>query len=1006
MSEPSPQRAEVSASDLSARLNARLQLVMEVGRASLTKLDMGELLNTVAQSIHRHFAYYDVTIFLVDYDAQECILVAQSGALRAESIRGYRQKLSVGIVGWVAQNGKAVLCNDVRKDPRFFLGFKGEENLLSELAVPIRLHDRTVGVINVERREVNTFDENDLTALETLAGQVAQAIANAQLFEQTRLLLELNSSIVQALPSGLCVLDASRHVVFASPIFCQMVGCDSRSAKGLAVGDVLPAALLADAGLEKGIGSVLERGEAMAWQDASLRGPSGDRRLNIRITPARMPEGNGVLLVLEDVTELRRAAALAEERRGLLDLIVSHVSVAVISFDLEAKFTFWGTGAERLFGYGRDELLGKATPFDFFGPNFKELLDRCRAAGSVEAESTLRRKDGGVVPVLIVLGKLFDRAGAHVGYSAVVLDITERRKSAEALLREKQKLEHVVAVIGAGLALIDKNRRIVWANRTIEEWFGGGKSVEGKICHEIYCRRGQPCKNCPADQCFASGLNCEVEVALARSDGAMRQFHHAVTPVLGPDGKVDHILKLTLDVTEQSKKVYQLSRLRQLSEMMQGVLDLDRLLHLVLTCVTAGQALGFNRAILLLVDKNRNVIEGCMGVGPGSGEEAGRIWSQITRDSPTLEDLLARYDRDRLTRESPMDRAARRISIPLEDRGHIIVACALGRKPIIVEDAARDPRVRDDLRQLLGSRQFVMAPLISRNEPVGVILADNIYSGQPITLEHVELLSMFANQAGTAIANAENYDEMQREKGHLEEAYRDLGEAQDRLVRSERLVAIGRMATHVAHEIRNPLVTVGGFANALVQHPDAPREVVARHAAIIADEVRRLETILARVMDFTRPPQPALSQVELMPIIRDTLEQLQERIARQRIVVTTDIPDPSVQLFLDRDQMKQVFLNLFQNALDVMREEGRLTVTVGEEPERVVVTVANTGEPIRPEDVPKLFEPFFSTKPGGTGLGLAVTQKIVQDHGGDIRCVSSLERGTEFLISLPRRSRA
>jgi len=1006
VSEPSPQRVELSASEQSARLNARLQLVMEVGRASLTKLEMGDLLNTVAQSIHRHFAYYDVTIFLVEQEAQECILVAQSGAIRAESIRGYRQKLSVGIVGWVAQNGQPILCNDVRKDPRYIVGFRGEEELLSELAVPIRLHDRTVGVINVERREVNAFDESDLTALETLAGQVAQAIANAQLFEQTRLLLELNSSIVEALPSGLCVLDANRRVLFASPIFCQLVGCDSRTAKGLAVGEVLPAALLSDSRLEKAISAVLERGETQAWQDVTLKTPAGDRLLNIRVTPARMPEGNGVLLVLEDVTELRRAAALAEERRGLLDVIVSHVSVAVISCDLAAKFTYWGTGAERLFGYKRDELLGKATPFDFFDPNFKELLERCRTAGAVEAESAIRRKDGGSVPVLIVLGKLLDRAGTHVGYSAVVLDITERRKAAEALLREKQKLEHVVAVIGAGLALIGKDRRILWANRTIEEWFGGGKSVEGKICHEIYCRRGQPCQNCPADQCFLTGLNCEAEVALTRSDGAMRQYHHAVTPVMGPSGEVDHILKLTLDVTEQSKKVYQLSRLRQLGEMMQGVLDLDRLLHLVLTCVTAGQALGFNRAILLLVDKNRNVIEGRMGVGPGSGEEAGRIWSQITRDSPTLEDLLARYDRDRLAQESPMDRAARRISIPLEDRNHIIVACALGRKPIIVEDAARDRRVRDDLRQLLGSRQFVMAPLISRNEPVGVILADNIYSGQPITLEHVELLSMFANQAGTAIANAENYNEMQLDKKHLEEAYRDLGEAQDRLVRSERLVAIGRMATHVAHEIRNPLVTVGGFANALLQHPDASRDVVVRHAQIIADEVRRLETILARVMDFTRPPLPALREMELTPIIRSTLDQLQERIVHQRVTVITELPDPSVRLHLDPDQMKQVFLNLFQNALDVMREEGRLTVTVRPEPERVVITVGNTGEPVRPEDVPKLFEPFFSTKPGGTGLGLAVTQKIIQDHGGDIRFVSSLERGTEFIVTLPRRARA
>ena len=265
-----------------------------------------------------------------------------------------------------------------------------------------------------------------------------------------------------------------------------------------------------------------------------------------------------------------------------------------------------------------------------------------------------------------------------------------------------------------------------------------------------------------------------MEVALVRSDGALRQYHHAVTPVLDENGQVDHVLKLTLDVTDQTKKVYQLSRLRQIGELMQGVLDLDRLLHFVLTCVTAGQALGFNRALLFLVDKDRNVLEGKMGVGPASAEEAGRIWSQITREAPTLEDLLARYDRAVPRTPSMLDQLARGICIPLSDTSHIAVACAFGRRPIIVSRPFEDPRVSEDFRRLLGSREFVLAPLIARGEPVGVILADNLFSGQPISEEHVELLSMFANQAAIAIENAGNYRRLQEEKMHLEAAYRDL----------------------------------------------------------------------------------------------------------------------------------------------------------------------------------------------------------------------------------------
>jgi PAS domain S-box-containing protein len=861
-----------------------LNLIFEVGRATLSKLEMGDLLATTAQVIQRHFGYYDVSIFLLDPEAQECVLVAHAGDFKAEGVKGYRQKLSVGIVGWVAGHGQTLLANDVRKDPRHIVAFQGEELLLSELTVPIRLHGKTLGVINVERREVNAFDDSDVMTMETLSDQLAQAIANAQLFEQTHLLLDLNRSILDAVPSSLCVLDSQMRILFANPRFCRFFGRTEEEVHALDIRQLMPPALFQQGGLESAIQRAATQTEPLSCPELPVQPPNQPQRyFNVHVAPTQIPEGGGVLLLFED--------------------------------------------------------------------------------------------------------------------------ITDRRRAAEELLREKQKIEHVVDLIGAGLALIGKDRRILWANRTISEWFGQGGPVEGRRCHEIYCRRDTKCASCPAEQCFATGVNSEIEVALVRSDGALHQYHHAVTPVLGENGQVDHVLKLTLDVTDQTKKVYQLARLRQFGELMQGVLDLDRLLHFVLTCVTAGQALGFNRALLFLVDKDRNVLEGKMGVGPASAEEAGRIWSQMTREAPSLEDLLARYDLAVPRTPSTLDQITRGICVSLSNASHIDVACALGRRPIIVSHPFDDPRVSEDFRRLLGSREFVLAPLIVRGEPVGVILADNLFSGQPISEEHVELLSMFANQAAIAIENAGNYRRLQEEKMHLEAAYRDLAEAEDKLVRSERLGAIGRMAAHVAHEIRNPLVTIGGFANTLLEHPDSPKEEVLRYLKIIVSEVRRLEDILARVMDFTRPPKPLLRESAIEPVIRETIEPLRERAEKQHVEIRLDLPPDETRLQIDADQIKQVFLNLFKNALDAMHDGGRLTIQVAHEPGREKITVANTGDPIRPEDLPKLFEPFFTTKPGGTGLGLPVSQRIIQDHGGAIRAVSSLERGTEFVITLPRKSR-
>jgi len=988
--------------DYTEKLAQRLSLISEIARTTLSKLEVGDLLNSIVKAIHEHFGYFDVSIFLIDPDAKQCVLVAQSGSFPVQNVEGYRQEIGAGIVGLAAQRGKTLLVNDTREDPNHIVAFPGEEQSLSELAVPILLHDHTVGVINIENQEANAFDECDAMAIETLAEQVAQAIANAQLFEHTRLLRDLNRSIIDAMPSGLCALDDRMTVLYINPACAAMFAINEKTAIGEHVKKALPESLLKNTGIGAAIDNAFAKSDLQAFTDVSFSSGDTEKILNVRVTPAQMPEGIGVLLMFEDVTEWRKAMALAEQRLHHIELIVSHVPVAVISWDMTGTFTFWGTGATNLLGYTLDEIRGKKLPADIFGSpaKLRHLLAQCDESAGSEANMLVRRKDGVEVPALVVMGKLQDRTGRHAGYSAVVVDLTERQRAEDNIVREKQKLENVVRVIGAGLALVNHSRDIVWANRTIQEWFGRGRSLEGRSCHEICCPGGSPKANCALEQCFASHARSEVERTLVRADGAARRCHLAFTPVFASSGKIEMVLMLALDVTDHTKKVFQLSRLRQLGELMQGVLELDRLLNFVLTCVTAGQALGFNRAILLLVDRDHNTIVGRMGVGPGSAEEAGQIWRRISEEAVTLEDLLARYDRDPKS-WSTMDKIAREITVSLENTEHIITQCALSKQPIIVEDAANDPRVNDDFAKLLGTNEFVLVPLIARNEAVGVVIADNHYSRDPILQENVELLCMFANQAAIAIENAESYQRLEKEKAHLEQAYRDLADAQDKLVRSERLVAIGRMAAHVAHEIRNPLVNIGGFAGAMSRRKEMPREEISRYSDIIASEVRRLESILARVMDFSKPPRPLVRQSNLCSVVKDTLAQLRNRASEQGTEIVTHLIKDPPPIYFDPDQIKQVLLNLFLNALDAMKEGGTLDISVRQDGDNMDVIVRNTGRPIHPEDMANLFEPFFSTKPGGTGLGLTVSQKIIQDHGGDIRAFSAREHGTTFTVSLP-----
>jgi signal transduction histidine kinase len=319
---------------------------------------------------------------------------------------------------------------------------------------------------------------------------------------------------------------------------------------------------------------------------------------------------------------------------------------------------------------------------------------------------------------------------------------------------------------------------------------------------------------------------------------------------------------------------------------------------------------------------------------------------------------------------------------------------------MVVRGVAGDGQGGREFAERLGAPSFVLAPLVSRGVAIGLIVADNLYSGRPIEEDDVEVLGMFASQAALAISNAEAYRRQGEQMQQLAQAYRQLSEAQRQLVERERLAAIGKMAAHVAHEIRNPLVTIGGYARLMLK--DAALSRTARNATgVIAEEVTRLERILRGVMDFTRPPQAVLAPGAVGDVVRHVLKLIEEQARSQNVRVQVEMAAGVPLVRLDPGQMSQVFLNVAQNALDAMPGGGRLTVRVWAEESGVLVDIGNDGLPIAKEHLASIFEPFFTTKKGGTGLGLAVSRKIVHDHLGEITVRSDAAEGTHFTVKLP-----
>ncbi len=287
---------------------------------------------------------------------------------------------------------------------------------------------------------------------------------------------------------------------------------------------------------------------------------------------------------------------------------------------------------------------------------------------------------------------------------------------------------------------------------------------------------------------------------------------------------------------------------------------------------------------------------------------------------------------------------------------------------------------------------IVGIPLRVGNQVVGVM---NVAFQTPHEFDEAELriLGLLADQAAAAIENARLYQDLQQQMHRLREA-------QAKLVQSARLAAIGELAAGVAHELNNPLTSVIGFAEILLEEmePDSPYR---RDVERILAEARRAGDIIQDLLDFARQVRPRRVPMDINEVVRQTLSLTRARLERSGIVVEESYTEGLPLISLDSGRMKQVFLNLIQNAAQAMPKGGVLTVSTAREGDQVTVTVSDTGTGMSPEVLEHLFEPFFTTKPGGTGLGLPVSLGIVQEHGGRITVESAPGKGSSFTVWLP-----
>ena len=339
-------------------------------------------------------------------------------------------------------------------------------------------------------------------------------------------------------------------------------------------------------------------------------------------------------------------------------------------------------------------------------------------------------------------------------------------------------------------------------------------------------------------------------------------------------------------------------------------------------------------------------------------------------------------------------RTADHVPARLDERTPLVSRLKLHPRRIITDEdvAERDRRVAQDIAQLGAA---LVVPMTFERQLTGILALGSKQSGEFYSNEDLQLLRTLTNQGAVAVENARSYRA-------LVSANDQLRAAQSRLIETERLAAIGELSAAVAHGIRNPVAGIRAAAQ-LAGLEIAADHPLSENLADIIEEADKLDASIKGLLDFAKPFEPHPAPCQVGTIVTRALASLRSQISSQGIVVDTAIDPELPEAHLDAVQIEQVLLCLLSNAVEVMPDGGRLTVTgrLTDDRARIRMEVIDTGPGIPPEQRPRLFKLFFTTKPTGTGFGLAVAKKIVDRHGGTIVVESQPGEGSRFIVELP-----
>ncbi len=971
----------------------KVTLLYELSNALTTVFDIDELLNKVAIEVSRLFSARGCIIRMKEGDL---LRIKAHYGIPPEIIEGMELKIGEGIAGKVAESGRPLLVEDVQEmpeDTRVPL-----LDVRTVVCVPIKIRDELVGTIGLYDKVghhggVVSFSYDDLKTTEGFGYIVSLALEKAEMFElQVRKEQEALEAkkrldiLFESVQSGIVNLDREYKIISANRYvedFLDLkaediIGSDAVSVFHEREGGICPHCV-AKLTFETGDINMITQSKGANYAELSSY-PILDEKGKVVEAVVLIQDITDRVLYQEEIISLYREVA---QTKDYLESLIDNSADAIVTTDLKGIVTSWNKGAERIYGYTEQEALGSFLPFipDFLLDTEMQYIERIKAGETIRDIETMRkRKDGVMIEVSLTLSPIKDAAGEVIGVSGISRDISDKKRVEKELIRRNQELSRLFFISSAmrGTLELERLLRMVLTAVTMSDGLGFNRSILFLIDEEKGSLRGVlgvgPSTPEEAWQIWEQ-LSLEKkslpEILREIEEGPLRKDSFLDRLSTGLEVSIDGTTGLAVAIREKRGINITDARSDPLSDPV-IIQHLGSEAYALVPLVVRNRVIGvlwvdnyFNRKPI--TDEDMRFLSG-FADQVASAIESARLFEQIKLAEAELENIFESIsDLLYITTE---DYTIRTINRAVEEKVGLRREEIVGKKCYEIFHGTDRPYEKCPHHKTVETK----LPYIEE--------FDDPRSGGTTLTSTSPLFGDRGNFIGTV---------------HIVRDISELKKLRTRLAQAEKMAALGEVAAKVAHEIRNPLVSIGGFSRRLEKKLDGS---LKNYAQIITREVGRLEEILKDILSFVRDVRMRKEEVVITEVLNEVTSLYSQEMREKGVILERDYTDP-LRIEVDPNRIKEALINIIGNAIQVLKGGGTVRVRTYKADEYGIIEVHDTGPGISEKDLPYIFDPFFTTKIEGTGLGLAITHRIIEQHNGRIEVQTEKGEGTTFRIYLP-----